>query len=472
MNEEFEDLIYRYLNDECSEEERRMLQVWMKEKPEHADEFMRRAAMHANLRAFVVGEQVVRKSEVESVTRLPAESLAAKVIEIPWRTVTLAVAACFMVLVAIWPEREPVSQPARSPVAKRSIDQRIPHTSDPRPAAEWVHTEGVIWRGDSADDGDKIQPGEIAIIEGEGRLRFDHGVEVSLHGPVEFKIVSLEKTYLKSGRLTVRVPAGAEGFTVLTKHLEVVDLGTHFGVQVDENDLVDVAVMEGRVSVKARRGEDSRVLNSGAAVRSNDGLKLAVLDITTLPFATAWRSAVGIKHHSKSVVIRPVRSFGNAALLSNTEIYVAAEGETAQLRDALEVDVSAAGEYRRESDLTEKSLSAGTMVRPYLIQFRPQAEKSAKKKESDWVNLRGEITFEGTVLGVILNHERLIAAERILNRRLQRKLYGKNRGLDFLGPKFGDSVTLSEDRQTLTVELKAKPGYSDYCQVLVAPETP
>ena len=146
-----------------------------------------------------------------------------------------------------------------------------------------------------------------------------------------------------------------------------------------------------------------------------------------------------------------MRSFGKAALLSNTEIYVAAEGEPARLRDALEVDVSAPGEYRRISDLTEKSLSVGTMVLPYLIQFRPRAEPVAKEKGAGWVTLRGEITFEGTVLGVILNHERLIAAERILNRRLQRKLYGKNLGLEFLGSKFGDSMTLSEDRRTLTV---------------------
>ena len=60
--------------------------------------------------------------------------------------------------------------------------------------------------------------------------------------------------FLKSGRLTAEVPPAASGFTVNTPRLNAVDIGTRFGVNVEENGDSELHVMEGEVEVSRTSG--------------------------------------------------------------------------------------------------------------------------------------------------------------------------------------------------------------------------
>ena len=69
-----------------------------------------------------------------------------------------------------------------------------------------------------------------------------------LQGPAELVLVSGSEARLVHGKLTARVPAAARGFTILSPQGKIVDLGTEFGLSVDEEGETTVRVFDGLVA--------------------------------------------------------------------------------------------------------------------------------------------------------------------------------------------------------------------------------
>jgi len=88
---------------------------------------------------------------------------------------------------------------------------------------------------------------ELNLLEGMAKLRFDCGAEVILRGPAKLRIDSGMRCFLGSGELSAIVPEVAHGFTVDTPLGRVVDLGTAFGVNVEED--IEVQVFEGELEL-------------------------------------------------------------------------------------------------------------------------------------------------------------------------------------------------------------------------------
>ncbi|NOY41216.1 MAG: FecR domain-containing protein [Planctomycetes bacterium] len=88
---------------------------------------------------------------------------------------------------------------------------------------------------------------QLNLLEGLAKVRFDSGAEIILRGPASLRIDSGMSCFLNSGELTARVPEVAHGFTVDTPLGRVVDLGTEFGVNVDEE--IEVHVFEGELEL-------------------------------------------------------------------------------------------------------------------------------------------------------------------------------------------------------------------------------
>src|SRR5213078_2897830 len=79
---------------------------------------------------------------------------------------------------------------------------------------------------------------------------------------------------LVHGRLTVRAPKEAAGFTVRSPASDVVDLGTEFAIKVERGGATEVHVLEGEVS-HSKPGapmESAQLLSAGNAIRY-DGAK-------------------------------------------------------------------------------------------------------------------------------------------------------------------------------------------------------
>ena len=121
-------------------------------------------------------------------------------------------------------------------------------------------------------DGRVFQAGDLrrneTVVLGQGvaRFEFDSGVVAVIDGPAAIKLTAADRMELTGGHAWVRVPAGARGFRVESARLEVIDLGTEFGLDLREDVSPQVHVFVGEVEVVSRIGNRSRTrLKAGGA---------------------------------------------------------------------------------------------------------------------------------------------------------------------------------------------------------------
>lgn len=110
--------------------------------------------------------------------------------------------------------------------------------------------EGVVWEtvdGRGPMEGTVLPPGPFRIREGRAVLAFFNGVALTVEGPADVDLISVDRVFCHRGRLRARVPKGADGFVVASAGSAVVDLGTEFGVNVDADGKSRVMVFEGAV---------------------------------------------------------------------------------------------------------------------------------------------------------------------------------------------------------------------------------
>ena len=119
--------------------------------------------------------------------------------------------------------------------------------------------------------GDAIGMGVLRLDVGIARLDFANGATVTLQGPAKFEILDTNQTRLNHGILTAHIPESAIGFEVLTPSVDVVDLGTAFGVAVGADGETDVCVFAGEVEVTLSGSDpqsSTQRIKEGKAVRT------------------------------------------------------------------------------------------------------------------------------------------------------------------------------------------------------------
>jgi hypothetical protein len=145
----------------------------------------------------------------------------------------------------------------------------------------------------------------IALKSGLLEITYDSGAKVVLQGPVTYEVESAKAGYLSVGKLTARLEkrsaiSGQRSvaresdtsslstihyplFTITTPTAVVTDLGTEFGVDVDETGRSDVCVHSGRVAIQGANGSATSpavVLKAGEARRipSSDSKSWLAID--------------------------------------------------------------------------------------------------------------------------------------------------------------------------------------------------
>ncbi len=78
---------------------------------------------------------------------------------------------------------------------------------------------------------------------------------MSIEGPAVWQLSSDQRLQLEAGKLLAQVPKTGVGFTVVTPTAEVVDLGTEFGIDVDQQGATELHVIRGRVELKPAAAE-------------------------------------------------------------------------------------------------------------------------------------------------------------------------------------------------------------------------
>ncbi|MFK5924002.1 MAG: FecR domain-containing protein [Verrucomicrobiota bacterium] len=114
--------------------------------------------------------------------------------------------------------------------------------------------------------GDRIPAGEVKIAAGTVQIEFYSGATVILEGPAHLDIRSANEAFCHYGKVHGNVPPQAVGFTVKTPDYDLVDLGTEFGISVDENGSSEVHVFDGEVELRSV-GKTTKALSEGEAMR-------------------------------------------------------------------------------------------------------------------------------------------------------------------------------------------------------------
>lgn len=157
-----------------------------------------------------------------------------------------------------------------------------------------AHVSGFVPHGSATlRDGDSLGPGVFRLSDGESAtLNFCSGPQLYCEGPCKLDLVSPKLVSLAHGKVTADVPTRAIGFTVLTKRLQVTDLGTRFGVDVDANEEVDVVVFDGEVNLSDRQGRSEvKGLYAGEALRFGHSADYErLVSIGHDPSSTTWAS--------------------------------------------------------------------------------------------------------------------------------------------------------------------------------------
>lgn len=92
-----------------------------------------------------------------------------------------------------------------------------------------------------------LSTGKIAFDSGLLKIVFDNGAKVILKGPIDFDLISAERGFLNKGKSWARVPKQARGFTIHTPNSTMIDLGTEFSLNVDEEKKTELHVIKGEV---------------------------------------------------------------------------------------------------------------------------------------------------------------------------------------------------------------------------------
>jgi hypothetical protein len=114
-----------------------------------------------------------------------------------------------------------------------------------------LQATGAAWEESSLPtrSGSPLPPGRLRLKSGFAHVEFYSGATVILEGPADFELISAKEAFCTRGKLRATVPPQAQGFTIGSPKLDLVDRGTEFGLQVSAGDKTEVHVFQGKVEL-------------------------------------------------------------------------------------------------------------------------------------------------------------------------------------------------------------------------------
>lgn len=226
------------------------------------------------------------RQAIEQRERMRRDTAAPRTIVIPRSLVWSAAAAVVLLstlLLLQFAGQSAPSQPTAQPPA--------PTDSVPaHPVASLAESKNAAWseRHLSPGPGSEMLPGRYRLERGAVGVELQVGTSLVIQAPCDFELVGTNRLRLVSGRLFANVPPQATGFTVQAGGVEVVDLGTGFGVGMDEQGQLLTSVMKGTVELRSSNKQEPVLsLKRGESVTVRSGGSLAQAVKTTDPNALA-----------------------------------------------------------------------------------------------------------------------------------------------------------------------------------------
>jgi ferric-dicitrate binding protein FerR (iron transport regulator) len=292
-----------YLDGYClSDAEVAELRAWIDADPRNIDEFVQFASVHAAITdrlilsrllddlawrrepAIVTPEALAEAlREIETVSPSALRPLMPVEPPLPHRTLlqTLAPFAAAIALVgfvgwATWKWAEPV---AIAVVEREVAPAPAPLPPPPVLAGRVRNSFDAQWAGDESVrlGGELFEGSTLELLGGVVQLEMANGTVVVVEGPSRFEMTAPDAIHLAEGKAAVRIEGAAESFVVNTPTMQVIDLGTEFGVQAGPAGESLVSVFDGRVEVAGQvegrpgdrgesQGREGRLLEAGFEV--------------------------------------------------------------------------------------------------------------------------------------------------------------------------------------------------------------
>ena len=155
---------------------------------------------------------------------------------------------------------------------------------------------GLEWDDPDAavKTGRELPKGVIELAAGLAQLEFKSGAIVIIEGPARFDLQSKDSAFCHYGKIRAIVPEQATGFQISAQQLEVIDLGTEFGMNVSSTGEIEVVVYEGKVELHKNEAKPGDVpemevseLNAGESVFVDSRGKLVKIDMPKSEFIGA-----------------------------------------------------------------------------------------------------------------------------------------------------------------------------------------
>ena len=264
-------LISRFLDRDLTPEEVSLLDKRVTEDPEFSEllarcslthrqvlELFHEDKLHELLDQAVLGAPSLPKGL--RTPPLPAAGTWHRPFQFRAAWVGLAAALCIVAAgLYFWqnpltPREDQVAQPAPS---QTDAEQEWSVVATVTRAADCMWPDGA----QPMNVGDQLEEGAHVVLEsGLVKLTFECGAEVVLKGPCDFLVENSMLGYLKSGCVTASVPRRAFTFAIRAPGIDFVDLGTDFGISVDEGGQSELHVFEGEVvyrqDIEKRKSSD------------------------------------------------------------------------------------------------------------------------------------------------------------------------------------------------------------------------
>jgi hypothetical protein len=276
--EELEKLLNALADEELDVAGRTRIGELLDGDPEACEFYLDYMALHAHLEQELGSvepvqfleklpqEQIEEATTIYLATRQPP---APPVWKQPWTMAAAAAVLAGLFLISLMTGRE----------QKRVAQEDAANATD-NAVAMLRESIGAEFGGSGlqASRGDLLPKGLLKLDAGVARLQFYSGAEVILEGPVEFELLGENRASCSVGSFRASVPAMAQGFTVLSPQVEMVDLGTEFGARIDSDTATEVHVFEGEVEVydsnTARDPKTRNLLTAGYGLQiAADGTK-------------------------------------------------------------------------------------------------------------------------------------------------------------------------------------------------------
>lgn len=275
ISEQMEQRIYQCLDGELSESEKELLFHELEKDPEALKVYCRCAALDANLQRLAHSQlhldddtgniAVLKKSPNTVGTKKP------KVVA------TLALVASVAAIITILGLLAPQLWQAQDHTPLVSFD--------PTPDTQYtlVHDGETDLLEETC-----LQAGsQLKLSQGTIELTFKSGVRSIITAPADLVLDDGNTLILNTGTAWFQVPERAIGFTVRTEGLDIVDLGTEFGVIAKLDGHHEVHVFKGEVKASRPGAQKQSVkLGAGQARRSDSTGQLVVIKPSSKSFIT------------------------------------------------------------------------------------------------------------------------------------------------------------------------------------------